>query len=377
MKSRDPVQVVLLPAAADAPAVRLAVAADGRLLSRDLLVADGTQAPTDRPGPRVVVVVPGTDAPARWLQLSAFSQAQARAAALALARDELAAGDATHVAVGAAVAPQASRPVVVVAEATMDAWIARVAALGLRADAMVPDHLALPGPDDPEGAVVAAWDGDWLVRTSSRSFRVEADLAATVLGEAAPTPVTGTAEVEALLARGALDASPDLLQGPYAATDERPGGVRAWRRAAGLAATLLASVPLLWAAEAISHELSARSLEAESATRVAQALPGNLQDADPVTSVRTALARERAREDFPRAFAALSSGVHQMDDVAIERISWQAGAPLRATIVHGTAEQLGPLGGFVAGHGLALVTVGTQRGDGRLLSEVELLEEVP
>lgn len=377
MKPHDPVHVVLLPATAEAPAVRLAMAADGRLLSRDLLAADGPQAPADKPGRRVVVVVPGTEAPARWLQLPAFSQAQARAAALALARDELAAGDATHVAVGAAAAPQAPRPVVAVTEATMEAWIARVAALGLRADAMVPDHVALPQPDEPEGAVMAVRDGDWLVRTSARSFRVEAALAATVLGEATPVPVNSPAEVEALLARGALDAPLNLLQGPYAAVDERPVGLRAWRRAAALAAVLLASVPLLWAVEAVSNVLSARSLEAESAVRVAQALPDTSRDADAVMTVRATLARVRAREDFPRAFSALSGGVQQLEGAAIDRISWQAGAPLRAVIAHDAAGQLEPLGSYVAGHGLALVTAGTQRADGRLLSEVDLQEAAP
>lgn len=377
MKPLDPVHVVLLPATAEAPAIRLAVAADGRLLSRDLLAAGGPQAPADKPGPRVVVVVPGTDAPARWLQLPAFSQAQARAAALALARDEVAAGDATHVAVGPAADSQAPRPVVTVAEAAMEAWIARVAALGLRADAMVPDHLVLPRPDDPEGAVVAVLEGDWLVHTAARSFRIEADLAATVLGEATPVPVTGAAEVEALLARGALDAPLNLLQGPYAAADERPGGLRAWRRAAALAAVLLASVPLLWALETVSHVLSARSLEAESAVRVAQALPDTPPDADAVMTVRATLARVSAREDFPRAFSALSGGVQQLEGAAINRVSWQAGAPLRAAIIHDAAGQLEPLGSYVVGHGLALVTAGTQRADGRLLSEVDLQEAAP
>lgn len=377
MKPHDPVHVVLLPARADAPAARLVVASDGSVLSRDVLAADGPQLPADAPRPRVVVVVPGTQAPARWLQLPAWSQAQARAAALELAGDELAAGDAAHVAVGAAADPEAPRPVVAVAEATMQAWLAQASALGLRPDAMVPDHLALPAPDDPESAQVATLDGDWIVRTASRAFRVEADLAATVLGDTAVEPVTGADAVQALLARGALDAPVDLLQGPYAPTDERPTGLRAWRRAAVLAALLVASVPLACGVEAIAHVLAARSLESDAAQRVARALPGAPADADPAASVRTALATVRAREDFPRAFAALSGGVQQLEGAAIDRISWQAGAPLRAVVLHDNAGQLETLDGFAAGHGLAVATAGTQRADGRLRSEIDLVEQTP
>lgn len=373
MNPCDSIHVVLLPTAIDAPVIRLAVAGDGRVLARDTLPPGTPQAAAGQPPGRTVVVVPGTEAPVRWLTLPAFSHVQARAAALAMARDELAAAGPTHVAVGAAADPQVPRPVAAVAEATMDAWLARVEALGLRADAIVPDHLALPAPADETGAVVVARDGDWLVRTASGAFRVEAELAATVLGAAAPAPLTGAGAVESLLARGALEAPLDLLQGPYAATDERPTGPRAWRRAAVLAAVLAASVPLLWVVEAGGHLLAARSLQADIAARTAQALPGAGED--PVHGVRAAVARVRAREDFPRAFAALSGGVQQLDGAAIDSVSWQAGAPLRAVVIHDAAAQLESLASHVGGHGMALVTVGTQRADGRLHSEIDLVEE--
>lgn len=378
MNPQDPIHVVLLPVAAEAAAVRLTVARDGRLLSREALSpTDALRSGPDQCRPRTVVVVPGTDAPARWVQLSAFSDAQARAAARTLVGDELAAGDATHVAVGDVAGPQGPRPVVAVAESAMDAWIARVEALGLRANAMVPDHLVLPQPDDPEGCVVALRDGDWLVRSSTQSFRVEADLAATVVGGNAHRPVSDADAVEALLALGALAVPINLLQGRYAQADERPSGLRAWRRTAVLAAVLAASIPLLWAVEAIGHVLAARKLEAASASQVAQALPKAGADMEPLMAVRDGLARIRAREDFPRAFTTLANGVQQLDGAAVERVSWQAGAPLRAVILHGDASQLDSLGAHVAGQGLALVTAGTQRLDGRLHSEVDLVEAAP
>ncbi|AOH36402.1 type II secretion system protein GspL [Luteimonas sp. JM171] len=376
MKPPDPIHVVLLPALAEEPAVRLAVAGDGRVLSRELLGIGSGPSQVPERGPFTVVLVPGTDAPARWLQPTAFSDAQARAAARAQAGEELAAVDAIHVAVGHAAAPAEPRPVVAVAEAAMEDWLARVQALGVRADRMVPDHLALSAPDDPEGWVAVIREGHCLARSARRSFRVEAELAATIIGDAT-APIREPETVEALLAKGALAAPLDLLQGPYAAADGRPTGWRAWRRAAVLAGALAVSVPLLWTVEAAGHLLAARKLESDAEARVMKALPGPGADADPVLAARAGLARNRARDDFPIAFRALASGMQELDGAAIERVTWQAGSPLRALVQHSDAAQLDALGNHASSHGLTLVAAGTRRVDGRLHSEVDLIESAP
>lgn len=377
---RRPTHVVLLPATAGAPATRLSVDADGNVLARELLPAQQPPptAPTTRPAPWLVLVVPGTEAPAHWLEIQARGDAQARTEAAALLRDALAADPAdTHVALAAAGEAGTPRAVVTVEHAALDAWLVRAAAFGLHPDAALPDHLALPPPGDPDQATVALRDGDWLARTATRSFRAEAALAKMVLGDRAHAPIREPAAVEALLARGAASAPLNLLQGRYATAGQRSSGPRAWRRAALLATLLLASVPLLWTAEAIRHLLAARGLEAAATEMVTTALPATPATAEPLAAARAALARARAHDGFPRAFGALAEGVEQLDGAAIERLSWQAGGPLRATVVHHDPGQLEALAATAAGSDVVLAAAGTRRADGRLLSEVELMEGGP
>ena len=374
-----PTHVVLLPTVAGAPALRLTVAGDGQVLARDLLdPQDARPAPATKQQPRLVLVVPGTHAPAQWLELPARSPAQARAAARTLLQDRLAADGAdTHLAVASTGDPATPRAVVAVSDAAMGGWLAQASALGLCPDAVLPDHLALPPPRDPNAATVVVRDGDWLVRTTTQSFRVEAPLAAMVLGGVAHAPVTDPDATGALIARGALATPLDLLQDRYAPKDARPAGSRAWHRAALLAALLLGSVPLLWTAETIRHLLSAHDLEARATDLVAAALPAAPADAEPLDAARTALARARAHEAFPRAFGTLAAGVQQLEGAAIEHVSWQAGAPLRATVMHESPGQLDTLAADAAGGGLELIAAGTRRADGHLLSEVDLLEQTP
>ncbi|MGY0561431.1 type II secretion system protein GspL [Luteimonas sp. A277] len=367
-------RVVLLPSTVTAPAPCLTVGPDGQVLSRELLAAgDSQSAPASMPRSRVVLVVPGTDAPAQWLTVPAHSPAQVRAAARAQLQGQLAADRSqTHLAIALSSQPDSPRAVVAVNSAVMDDWLARAAALGLRPDAVLPDHLALPPPRDPDEATVAICNGDWLVRTATRSFRTEAPLAAMILGERPHAPPVDTAALEGLLARGALSAPLDLLQDRYAREDANVTGTRAWRRAAVLAAVLLASLPLLWAAETARHLLSARTLEAHSASLVAAALPTAPAGLAPLAAARSALARAHAHDGFPRAFGTLSAGLQRLEGAAIERLAWQAGAPLHATVVHQTPEELEILAGVATEGGMEVTSAGTRRADGRLHSGIEL-----
>lgn len=378
MSTHEPAaHVVLLGNAADAPALRLAVDADGAILSRERLVpaAPCPAGPTAR-GRRTVVVVPGSEAPAEWLEIPANGGAPARAAARAMLRERLARdADAVHIALAADRGAGTACAVAVEAGA-MDRWLGHAAALGLCPDALLPDHVALPPPDG-EAAVVAVRDGDWLVRTAGRSFRAEPALAGLVLEGRARETVVDAADVEAMLARGAASASLNLLQDRYAPAGASRSGPRAWRRAVLLAALALASVPLLWAAEAVRHVVSARALEAGTADMVAAALPATVRGHAPVDAVRAAVARSQAHDAFPRAFGALAAGVGQSADSAIERLSWQAGAPLRASVLHRQPEATVALEAAAAASGLQLAVAGTRQADGGLATEVELVEAAP
>ncbi len=378
----DPVtDVVWLASTPGAAAVRLRVDARGHILQRDILEAASPAASAT--AVRTILLVPGTAAPAQWLELPAGSIAQARAAARIQLRERVA-GDmgAVHVAV-ARMQDAGPAPVVVVASAAMDEWLRQAAALGLHPDAMVPDHLALPPPPatgadaDPAGttATVVALGGDWLVRTPTGAYRIEAELASALL-TAPPPAVRDMDRIETLLARGALDAPLDLLQDRYAPGHARARGRRTWRRSALLAAALLCSVPLVSVVALARYAGLASAIEDRTAARIAAALPGApALSADAVVhEVRT---RTGARHGFAHATRALFAGVEALDGANVERLDWDAASGLRAGVAHRDAADLETLATIATGHGLRLTVAGSRAADGRLMSEVELQGAAP
>ncbi|MEZ0470489.1 type II secretion system protein GspL [Luteimonas salinilitoris] len=368
--------IVLLPQDPDTPALRLSVGEDGRVLARERLRAGDTAAqPAAAAQAQTVLVVPGTQAPALWLELPARNPVQALAAARALVAERLAgSGETLHIAIAAAVGDDAPRPVVAVERALMTHWLERAAALGITVDALVPDHLALPAPED-DGVVVVADGDERIVRGPRLAFRSEAALAALVL-EGRPQQVIETVpQAEALLASGARQPAIDLLQYDFARTPAQPRGARAWRRAAVLAAVLALSPLLLWGAEALRYTLAARALEAQAAAKVDAALPGRAPTQPPLAAARAALRQAQARDGFAHAASALFAAVPRIEGARLERLSYGEDGALRATLSHAQADELDVLRDALAGAGLALQPAGTRRADGRLHSELDILPE--
>ncbi|WP_187775821.1 type II secretion system protein GspL [Luteimonas suaedae] len=368
--------IVLLPQDPKAPALRLSVDDDGRVLARERLRTGATAAqPAAATQTRTVLVVPGTQAPALWLELPARNPVQALAAARALIAERLAgSGEALHIAIAAAAGDEARRPVVTVERALMTQWLERAAALGITVDALVPDHLALPAPED-DGVVVVADGDERIVRGPRLAFRSEAALAALVLEGRAQQVVEAGPQAEALLAAGARQPAIDLLQYDFARTPAQPRGARAWRRAAVLAALLALSPLLLWGAEALRYTLAARALEAEAAAMVDAALPGRAPAQPPLAAARAALRQAQARDGFAHAASALFAAVPRIEGAQLDRLSYGEDGALRATLSHARADELDVLRDALAGAGLALQPAGTRRADGRLHSELDILPE--
>ncbi|NZA26598.1 hypothetical protein H0E84_09390 [Luteimonas sp. SJ-92] len=369
--------IVLLPQNPDAPALRLSVGDDGRVVARERLRSGDTAAPQPAAaGPtRTVLVVPGTQAPALWLELPARNPVQALAAARALIAERLAgSSEALHIAIAAAAGDDAPRPVVAVERTLMTYWLGRAAELGIIVDAMVPDHLALPAPDD-DGVVVVVDGDERIVRGPRLAFRSEAALAALVLEEWAQQVVEAGPQAEALLAAGARQPAIDLLQYDFARTPAQPRGARAWRRAAVLAALLALSPLLLWSADALRHTLAARALEAQVAVAVDAALPGRAPAQPPLAAARAALRQAQARDGFAHAATALFAAVPRVEGAQLDRLFYGEDGTLRVTLSHARADELDVLRDALAGGGLALQPAGTRRTDGRLHSELEILPE--
>lgn len=377
MTRADPqVQVVLL-ADADGAARWLSVSADGGVTEG--AAPDPAAATAQRPAPRrrTIVVVPGTAAPAHWLSLPAHSLPQALAAARHLLQDHLATPiQDLHVAVGAHPRPDAPCPAVAVDHAAMTGWLRRAQALGLAPDAMIPDHMLLPPPTGDEAATVVACGGDWLVRTHAQSFRAEAGLAARVLGPDIAPQRSGDCGIR--LAAAAPQAGFSLLQAQYAPVASAPGGAGSARRLAMLAVLALASIPLLWTAELLRYRISAQRIDVQMRELVAAALPERSGTASsPLAATRDALAQARAHDRFPHAAGALFSAVHALDGAALERIEWTAGGVLAAGIAHADPSDLDALAERLAREGLSVTVAGTRRADGRLASDIELVQAAP
>ncbi|WP_407352265.1 type II secretion system protein GspL [Luteimonas sp. R10] len=369
--------IVLLPQDPGAPALRLSVGDDGRVLARERLHAGETAARQAAAAPaRTVLVVPGTQAPALWLELPARNPVQALAAARALVAERLAgSGDTLHIAIAAAAdEDDAPRPVVAVERALMTHWLERAAALGLTVDALVPDHLALPTPED-DGVLVVADGDECIVRGARLAFRGEAALAAVVLEGRPQQVVEAGPQAEALLAAGARQPAIDLLQYDFARTPAQPRGARAWRRAAVLAALLALSPLLLWGAEALRYTLAARALETQAAAKVDAALPGRAPTQPPLAAARAALRQAQARDGFAHAASALFAAVPRIEGAQLDRLSYGEDDALRATLSHARADELDVLRDALADAGLALQPAGTRRADGRLHSELDILPE--
>lgn len=280
--------------------------------------------PAPAPGERTVLAVPGAEVRATRMRLDARSDVQARAEAHARLTATAADGSDLHVALHAPATGEGKGEgdgeslVLVAAAARMREWLAQAATLGAVPDAVVPDYLLLPAGGEP--LVVEVGD-NWLVRGGERAFTAERRLAVRLLGDAAIPPVAAPAEVEQLLARGAIAAHPlDLLQGGFAPRSARRAS-GSWRRVAVLAALLAGSPLLLVLAEGIRDRIHAgagEAVHAEVASRLGIAhAPGEAAAA--IADEHALLAAgDRHAADVGALFAA----VQARPDAAIERLDY-------------------------------------------------------
>lgn len=360
-------QLFLLPPDPAGDLVRLRVDATGRVTGRDRLAAS-TPAAVD-PDTRRILVVPGTDCRVLWLDLPARNPVQALAAARLLVADQLAvAADSQHVAIGPAPTEGHERLVACVDSARMRDWLDRAAAHGITPDAVVPAPLLLPVPADPDTVTVAHQGGGWLVRGEGLAFAAEPALATAIIGGRCQQSVD---DLDATLATGALALPVDLLQGEFARTPPRREGWPAWRRAAILAALLVASPVLLLGARTIHHARAADALDAQSRALARTVLPALAPTDAPLPAVREHLAGLRAGDTFARATAALSGAVTAIDGAELDTLSFRGDA-LVATVAHGGPADIDRLRDAVAASGLLLDATGSRNANGRTRTTIEL-----
>ncbi len=275
-------------AAPDGPMSWLLVERASRsVLTRGVLQA-GETAPA---APEAVLILPGAEAQARRIEVSASTEAQALAASRLLFRDSLAAGSGEIACTVGRAGDGGARLAVAMNAGRLEQWRQRCRAARTQLSAVHLDCLLWPAP---QGAVqVIEIDGRCVVAGGSAGgFAIESDLAARLLpawlaqaqgigrvqiagqpSDAVRAAVQGAGRALeviaqpddplAILAREAADprsAAPNLLQEGFSTS---PGGalsLKAWLPAIALAAVLVALQVVVLVMDGRRDEAHARAL---------------------------------------------------------------------------------------------------------------------
>lgn len=246
-------------------------------------LGDGPPAP-DATADRCWVLVRGTEATAHTVALPREANERRLTAAAAFALEEALAADPAdlHFALGAA--GEAKRLVVVASHAAMKSWTAQLAALGVKADLLLPDFLAISkGPISHDGLVLA--------KTAEGGFAAEASLAALVLDESqAGIPARSATEfLQDTYATLLLSAPVNLLQGAYAPKRDWGATFRPWRRAGALAAGVVLAVVASLAIEGLRLDRQAEAATARAEAVFRAALPEVKRVVNPRAQMRAHL----------------------------------------------------------------------------------------
>ncbi|MDB5471676.1 MAG: ral secretion pathway protein [Caulobacter sp.] len=314
---------------------------------------------------RTILVVPGAEVAARWLDLPAASDAQARSAAGFMLEAALAAApERQHIAVG----PRGEGPrlTAVVDAPRLQGWLDRAAALGVEADVVTPDHLILPPAD--EGLVGVRFGPLLAVRGPDLALSGEPELLAAVLGDRTPA-AANPLDAAALLARGAEAPVLNLLQGAFA-----PGGERSetggWKRAAVLAALVLISPLLIAGAQIARNSGAAFSLEGRADRRAVAMAPSLRGTSDPAGQALARLEARRAADRFLDLSAATFQVVQASGPVRMETLVYGEDAALRISVAYANYSDLDTLKAVAAQAGLDMVEDSTVTEGGRISTDL-------
>lgn len=358
-------RLILIPALGNDPAPYLVVDAGGTVHERGHLQPDAAEVP---PAMRTIAVVPGTDVLVRWLDLPPGNAAQVRAAALWTLRDSLAApADRLAVTVGPATPIREPRLVLVVNHALLAAWVDYLDMLGVRADVMVPDMMTLPVPDADDVLGTAAFGPGLALRGRGFAATVQPDLLDLVRGDRRVAPIDSEAELERALVAAALNPPVNLLAGL-----DRDGGrdSAGWRRAAVLAAVLLASPLILTLASAARDDLAAGQIERGTQALIRARLPDLAGTPDPVAEIDRRLIVAAPPGGITAAAAALFAAVEGVEGAELDSFVADPETGVRATVSYPAYEDLDSLRAAMARAGMRLDDTSTVDDGGRVVSEL-------
>ena len=368
--------IISLPQHLDQDALWAPADASGRLLGtvqRGPLAAAAAMA-ADR---RVIALVPAEQLMLTRVAVPGLRGARLRQAIPYALEERLAVDvDDVHCALGP-VGDDDQHAVAVVEHRLMTDWLAALNAAGLRADALVPDCLALPWDGDGEVTVALTGDRALLRDGLATGFSCELDLLepmlaargletpATRVGAArevpvpdrlAATPVTVLPEgVLPWLAPQAVEPTVNLLQGAYAPRQRRAAALGRWRLPAALAAAWLVVAIVTWA-------LEYRAIAATHARQQAeiQSIFSSVVTDEPMVDPRIQLERRlgggAADGELLRLLAAVAEGAADASGVEMRGLTYRPGQ-LDLSVTAGSVQQLDALRDRVAAAGSISATI--------------------
>ncbi|WP_269218879.1 type II secretion system protein GspL [Brevundimonas vesicularis] len=340
----------------------MVVAPDGAVLQRGLMTVDPVEKPLAM---RTVVIAPGADVLVRWVVVPAGSDVQKRAAVLWALRDQLGSPpESLEVALGEAVQGEAQMAVMF-DPALRRVWLDYCDALGVTADVLLPDMLAVPAPLSDEEVVAVSFPPNVALRGQGLAATVQPDMVELLTGERRLVVPNIHEDVERLTIQASLRPIVNLIERRSASVG---GG---WRRVAALAGVLVLTPLILTLAMAARDDLMAKRMQDQTRATLMRT------DADLAASSDPRAALERRLMSSPPGgitgvAAALFAAVEAVDGAELDSFTADPEGGGRATVSYPAYEDLDTMKRAVASVGLVMSDQSTVDDAGRVVSEVQI-----
>lgn len=361
-----PIRLILIPSLGSEPAPCLVIV-DGVVRERGLLNLH----PDERPEPmRTIAVAPGADVTVRWLDLAAGGAAQQRAAAGWMLKDALAV-PADRLATVLGPIPVAGEPrlVALVGLPLLQAWVDYLEAIGVRADAIVPDVLTVPEPAEDDRLNAVVFGPSTALRGRHFAASVQPDLVGMVAGPRQVLAIQDPDAVEQSLVAAAIAPPINLLSG-----QERAHGNprRNWARASAMAGLLLVSPLVLIAAAAARDETAARADTERARAEIARVAPDLAATPDPVEALRQRVRAAPPPGGIGGATAALFAAVEGVEGAELDLLIVDPVAGMKASITHVDYGDIRRIAQAMRANGLEVTETGTLDDRGRIVSDITI-----
>lgn len=362
-----PTRLLLIPANAAQPAPYLVVGPDGYILRRGTLTPDAGE---PLQAMRTVAVTPGADVMIRWLDLPTGSLAQMRAAAAWSMRDDVAVtAERLATILGPVTPPGQPRLTAVVSRSLLAAWMDYLGALGVKADVLLPDVLALPEPEDADEVMAVSFGENVALRGHHFAATVQPELVELIASNRRIVAVGDPDVVERALVRAALAPAINLLE---TGDREHAGGGGSWRRAAVLGGLVLVSPVLLTVAAAARDDIAARQMRAEALAAISIAAPDLARTADPVTAFRKRIAAAPPPGGVTAAAAALFAAVEGIEGAELDIFIADPETGVKATVSHPAYSDMARIQASMSEAGMLVTETGTLDDAGRVVSDITI-----